>query len=157
MRSLPSARPSVRQRAEKKARRTRAIAKQKRKDGGSKLTPISRSGMRRQWCSLIRKRAKRATIASQEPRRSAARPNPSRRKERLLRMTIKVHHYQCQETTRKTVALRSEYSGSVKRMLILPDRLSMPRRDRHAHATRGMAFADNSQISRARAVKLAPG
>lgn len=47
------------------------------------------------WCSLERKRAKRAINASQKPATlRAARPDPSPRKEPLLRMTIKLRQRQ---------------------------------------------------------------
>src|SRR5580698_2724048 len=46
-----------------------------------------------EWCSSIRERAKRASNVSQKnATHRAARPDPSLRKERLLRMTIELHH-----------------------------------------------------------------
>ena len=59
--------------------------------------PVSRSRIQGNpagwWCSLVRERIKLAVIASHEATLRAARPDTSLCKERLLRMTIKLHHY----------------------------------------------------------------
>ncbi len=56
--------------------------------------PKSSGAIYRQWHSSIRKRAKRAIIASQRTRRFARLAQiPRLRKKRLLGMTIELSHY----------------------------------------------------------------
>jgi hypothetical protein len=79
------------------------------------------------WCSLVRKRAKRALNVSQKPRHIARLPRIpfgfaqgrlSPRKERLLRMTIKLHHRQGFPQTLWSSDLDSENSQLYDRDIV---------------------------------------